>query len=258
MRSILTTVIACSILSFSSAHSTEQKPQADRSPSSDKKPQPSKKERSTESLDFSGTGRPGQQTAGESRGSCSSGIKPIEAILPQSNSGKTVSGHPRIWVYFPETAKITEVEFVIQDESRQDFWRSRSTLNSPSEYQSFGLPTTENPLPVDRWYRWYVKLYCGDEVASVQYVQGWIRRVPLSAELHLALQQNQHQEHLAYGERHIWYDAIDRLLVSYHNNPNLTLEQDWRNLLGAKGVELNRLPSLAGRQIDRWRSLNNQ
>ena len=243
MRSILTVFAACWLFSSALAYSAEQKSKENRTPA--KKPQPTEKKRSSEPLDFSGTGRPGQQTAGESRGSCTNGTKPIEAVLPQSNSGKTVSGHPRFWVYFPKlSTNVTEVEFVLQDESRQDLWRSRSPLKSPGGYQSFGLPTTENPLPVGKWYRWYVKVYCGEEVASVQYVQGWIRRVPLTAKLDTELQQNQHQSHLTYGSHRIWYDAMDRLLVKYHNSPNLVLEQDWHHLIRAKGVELQQLPSL--------------
>lgn len=250
MRSLLTIIIACLLLPYACtpARSSEvQQPKKKPTLSDRQKPQTD----SEPDLDFSGTGRPGQQTAGESRGSCLSNPQPIEAMLPTSNSGKTVLGHPRFWVYFPELPKErTVIEFAIQDESRKDIWRSRSDLDSTTGYQSFGLPKTEAPLKVGQWYRWYVKVYCDHQIASTQYVQGWVNRIPLSSKLHLELQQNPAKSHLTYGTNRIWYDAIDRLLNSYHRHPqNVALEKDWQNLIRAKGVELEELPSISGSQI---------
>jgi Domain of Unknown Function (DUF928) len=255
MRSILTVIIACSLLPWIAlpAQSKEQ-PAKIRTASSGKKPQPPvPKKETSETLDFSATGRPGQQTAGESRGGCGNIMEPIKAILPVSNSGSTVKSHPHVWVYFPQgtTATATEVEFVVQDEERRDIWRSRSPLSSAAEYQRFSLPTTEPPLPIGQWYRWYVKVYCHDQVASAQYVQGWIKRVPLTSQLHLELQGNLAQEdHLTYSNHHLWYDATDELLSSYQSKPkSLALERDWQNLTRAKGVQLEQLPNLGGRTV---------
>lgn len=272
MRSILTIIIAYSLLPWFPlvAKSTEPPPQGVDPVSEAEKSQPPvqkavnqpvkppvEKPRKSETLDFSATGRPGQQTAGESRGSCGNAMEPIRAMLPESNSGKTVMGHPRFWVYFPQLGtkakEIKDAEFVIQDEARKDVWRSRSPLTSTANYQSFNLPATEAPLQIGQWYRWYVKVYCHDQVASVQYVQGWIKRIPLTSELHLELQENSPKtDHLAYGNHQIWYDAIDQLLSSYQNNPkSLALEQDWQNLIRAKGVKLEQLPSLEATHISK-------
>jgi hypothetical protein len=255
MRSILTVIIACSLLPWIalSAQSKEPHSQIRTVPQGEKPQPPVQKKETSETLDFSATGRPGQQTAGESRGGCGNGnvMEPIKAILPASNSGSTVMSHPHVWVYFPTTATATEVEFVVQDEGRRDIWRSRSPLNSTAEYQRFSLPTTEPPLHIGQWYRWYVKIYCHDQVASAQYVQGWINRVPLTSQLHLELQENLPQkDYLTYSNHHLWYDATDELLSSYQSNPkSLALEQDWQNLIRAKGVQLEELPNLAGKAI---------
>jgi hypothetical protein len=264
MRNILTLMIVYFLLPWFplAAKSTEPPLQGVNSVSPAEKSQPPvkktvnqpvklpvEKPRKSETLDFSATGRPGQQTAGESRGSCGDAMEPIRAMLPESNSGKTVMAHPRFWVYFPQLgAETKDVEFVIQDEARKDVWRSRSPLTSTANYQSFDLPATEAPLQIGQWYRWYVKVYCHDQVASVQYVQGWIKRIPLTSELYLELQKNSPKtDHLTYGNHHIWYDAMDQLLSSYQNNPkNLALEQDWQNLIKAKGVKLEQLPPLEG------------
>lgn len=199
-----------------------------------------------ESLDFSGTGRPGQQTAGESRGTCSNTGDTLKGVMPTSHSGQTVAGYPSFWVYLPNVSQeVSHVEFILQNESRQDIWRSRNELAANSEYQNFSLPKTESPLEIGGWYRWYVKIYCGNEVASSQYVQGWVNRVSLTSKLHLELQQDSQKSHRVYGNYGIWYDAVDRLLRQYQRNPNsLCLEKDWQNLLEAKGVELDDLPEV--------------
>lgn len=256
MRTILTIIIAC-LLSPSlaiSVQSVEQQEQQEEVTNSSESKQPitTEKPRESEILDFSGTGRPGQQTAGESRGTCANVAQPMTAVIPESNSGTTVLGHPSFWVHLPElAAETTEVEFIIQDESRKDIWRSRSLVNSTTGYQHFSLPTTEKPLEIDQWYRWYVKVYCDQQIASVQYVQGWINRIPLSSQLHLELQKNSSKNHhRIYGRHRIWYDTMNQLLTSYHRDPhNLALESDWQNLIRAKGVKLDTLPSVGSEQI---------
>ena len=254
MRSILTTVITCLLLSSYvsgvTAHSVNKQEDVSSSDSEQQSPKKAKRDRGDdrgEPLDFSGMGRPGQQTAGESRGSCANaGL--IEALLPVSMSGKTVQGHPSFWVHFPDTfPPASQVEFILQDESRKDVWRSRSKLDNKPGYKSFSLPETESPLEIGQWYRWYVKVYCDSQISSAQYVQGWVNRTPLTSGLHLELQENEENSHLVYGNHVIWYDAINQLLSSYQNNPtDLTLEQDWHNLLGAEGVSLDLLPSIGG------------
>ena len=200
----------------------------------------------SDSLDFSDTGRPGQQTAGESRGSCSlQANNNLEAVIPVSHSGKTVSGHPRFWVYFPYTPhQISHVEFVVQNEAREDVWRSQLSIENDTGYKSFSIPKTEAPLEIGRWYRWYVKVYC-DRSASAGYVQGWVNRVPLLSRLYLELQQKSQLSHQIYGSHGIWYDAIDRLLTVYQSRPgNMALERDWQNFIRARGVRLQQLPQI--------------
>ncbi len=212
--------------------------------SSTKKPE--SEEKQEKPLDFSDTGRPGQQTAGESRGNCTDIDRPIEAIVPASHGGKTVSGHPNFWVYFPQNLpESSRVEFVVQNEAREDIWRSQSRIITSLGYTSFSLPQTEPSLEVGQWYRWYVKIYCGSAVASTQYIQSWVKRVPIDSRLYLGLEDDSSLPHQTYGEHGIWYDAVDRLLKNYLHNPgSLTLEKDWQNLIEAKGVELDTLPSV--------------
>lgn len=223
----------------------EQNNQAEQDKPNKKSPE---QEESSSSLDFSHTGRPGQQTAGESRGICPNLDDKISAVVPASHSGKTVSTHPSFWVYFPDTAQnISHVEFVLQNEEREDVWRSQSKINqdfSPG-YKQFSLPATTSGLETGQWYRWYVKLYCQPDIASTQYVQSWVKRVHKASGLYLELQEGAKASHKIYSNHEIWYDAIDQLLEEYQRQPsNLALEQDWQNLIRAKGVKLHSLPNV--------------
>lgn len=249
MRSIINTIIACLLLLSTAVQSLaiQSLGKSSTIPNNLFLTKNKTSNNQQDSLDFSGTGRPGQQTAGESRGNCAN-TSGFEALLPISKSGKTVQGHPSFWVYFPEAfPRQSQVEFVIQNEAREDIWRSRSSLDNQPGYKSFTLPATANPLEIGQWYRWYVKVYCNSQLASTQYVQGWVNRVAVSSQLHLELIDNPQCSHRIYGNHRIWYDAINRLLSIYRKDPpNLNLEQDWQNLVGAKGVNLDQLPSIGG------------
>ena len=253
MTSIITTIVVFLLIfnNYSVAFANTRQPNNSRSnkPNTVKKDSPNR-QRQTQSkqkpLDFSDTGRPGQQTAGESRGNCINTERDLSAVIPASHSGKTTSGHPRFWVYFPYTRQqINRIEFIIQNEAREDIWRSQIKRDGNEGYQSFSMPTTAAPLEVGQWYRWYVKVYCNSQLASAEYVQGWVRRVPLLSDIYLELQQESIPSHQIYSDRGIWYDAVDRLLALYKSEPgNMSLEQDWQNLIKAKGVELDSLPQV--------------
>jgi len=187
MRSILTTIIACLLLqpvSVTAQSLSEQQvsPVSDSEQQNSKTAKRNSNNNRQESLDFSGTGRPGQQTAGESRGNCANTGR-LEALLPVSKSGKTVLGHPSFWVYFSDTfPQGSQVEFILQNEAREDIWRSRSLLDTKPGYKKFALPETEKALEIGQWYRWYVKVYCDSQMASASYVQGWVNRIDLSSQ----------------------------------------------------------------------------
>jgi hypothetical protein len=197
-----------------------------------------------ETLDFSSTGRPGQQTAGESRGNCSNVTDSLKAIVPVSHSGKTTTGYPSFWFYVPYTSQqVSQVEFVLQNEAREDILRSPVKIKETPGYTSFSLPKTESPLKTGKSYRWYVKVYCDSQLASSRFVQGWVNRIPVDSNLYLELQNDTRKSYVIYGSHGIWYDAVNELLSLYTLEPSsMTLEQDWKNLTRAKGVNLPELP----------------
>jgi hypothetical protein len=245
MRSILAIVATClfipCITTIETFANEAQKSNSANQKGSSTKTQTNDNE---ETLDFSSTGRPGQQTAGESRGNCSDVTDSLRAIVPVSNSGKTTTGYPSFWFYVPYTfGQVSKVEFVVQNEAREDILRSPVKIKETPGYTSFSLPKTESPLKVGEWYRWYVKVYCDSQLASSRFVQGWVNRVPVDSNLYLELQNPTRQSYLIYGSHGIWYDAVNQLLSLYTLEPSsMTLEQDWKNFTRAKGVNLQELP----------------
>ena len=246
---ILSIFIACLLLPcISTSVFSKEVDRNTSSPKTDREnSKPTKRKEREESLDFSSTGRPGQQTAGESRGNCTNINDFLKAVMPVSHSGKTILGHPSFWVYLPQINKqqASLIEFIVQNEAREDIWRSQIQPPQDGRYHKFSLPKTEPPLEIGRWYLWYVKIYCDSQLASSQYVQGWVRRVPMGSSLHLELQQDGQSSHLTYAKHGIWYDAIDKLLSQYKpDSSDLDLEKDWKNLIRAKGVQLHHLPCI--------------
>lgn len=197
--------------------------------------------------DFSGTGRPGRQTAGESRGSCPPTNIPLTALMPNTNLGKTVSDRPTFWFYVPYTSQqASKGEFVIQDEARNDIARIPLSLAKTPGFISFTVPETAAHLKTDQWYRWYFKLYCQkNQSDSAVFVHGWVQRIALTPTLETQVKAATPREDAVYAANKIWYDALAHLGNLRSLAPtDTTLKQDWDNLLKAKGVELE-LPDSA-------------
>ncbi|MEM9274914.1 MAG: DUF928 domain-containing protein [Cyanobacteria bacterium P01_F01_bin.143] len=218
-------------------------------------------------LDFSDTGRSGQQTAGETRrGQCPDVDWPLTALVPSSNSGKTIATHPKLWFYLPYSDQdISKIEFVIQDAKRRDISRQTLTPQDMPGYLTAGLPETEPGLETGKSYRWYLKVYCQDDAnIAPLFVQGWIDKVavrediaeqPLTEETSVVAaivdvnelsidSQEDNSPHMKYAYDELWFDAIDSFLTSYVASPNnSTLKKDWEKLIKAKGADLE-LPGL--------------
>ena len=195
---------------------------------------------SSESLDFSGDGRPGRRTGGGSRSLCPATPAPLTALVPHNNIGKTTQDRPRLWFYIPYASQQAAVgEFVLQDQQENDVYRQTFTPPQTSGLVSFELPQSAPPLETNRTYRWYFKLYCGDSSSTANFVEGWIVKVPLSSDLSMQLESEVNPAYQEYGDNSIWFDSLDSLaqLRLKHDRPQL--KNDWNQLLGAKGVNLD-------------------
>ena len=194
-------------------------------------------------LDFSGDGRPGRRTGGGSRSPCPASEMPLTALVPNTNTGTTVSDRPNLWFYVPYSPQqVSRGEFVLQDEQENDVYRQSFTLPETPGLVSLSVPPTAPPLVNNQTYRWYFKLYCGEDASSTaHFVEGWIKKITPSPDLATRLQDRAIPAYQVYGSESIWYDALNNLAQMRLANNNLQLERDWNQLLNSAGVELEKL-----------------
>ncbi|MGF1479095.1 MAG: DUF928 domain-containing protein [Cyanophyceae cyanobacterium] len=191
-------------------------------------------------VDFSGTGRPGRQTAGDSRDLCPTFNSRLTALMPDSHWGKTVSEHPTFWFYLPYSRQQVPVgEFVLQDEERNDVYRTAFTVPDKQGYVSISLPS-EASLEMGRWYQWYFKVYCDPQRnSSPIFVHGWVQRIALDPSMQSELAAATPRQDVTYAARGIWYDALMHLANLRLTYPeDAALQEDWHHLLQSKGVSL--------------------
>lgn len=194
--------------------------------------------------DFSAEGRPGSRKGGGSRSPCQPKKTPLTALMPVTNWGKTVASRPTFWFYVPYSPQeASSGEFVLQDEERNDVFRTSFTLPGTPGFVSLSIPPTAAPLEINKLYRWYFKLYCQPQKLSAPvFVQGWVQRSPLTPELESQLKATTPRDYIAYATNLVWYDALARLAeLRLTKPPNATLEQDWADLLSLRGIGLEHL-----------------
>jgi hypothetical protein len=147
-----------------------------------------------------------------------------------------MSPRPTFFVYVPPTAT-EKVFFSIQDQDGNHHYQTTLELNGGGSIVSFTLPETAPELEIDTDYLWFfVPLDASGKLQPDSYsVTGWVKRVaaiPTAPDLEaLSLAT-------AYAEAGVWYDTLTTLAVAQINQPdNLTLAEEWRNLLGQVGLE---------------------
>ncbi|WP_254564852.1 DUF928 domain-containing protein [Oscillatoria sp. HE19RPO] len=184
---------------------------------------------------------PATSISGGSRGdegTLSQGGPGLEAValLPSTQHGRTISARPTFFVYVPPTAT-EKVFFSIQDQEGNHHYQTTLDINGGGSIVSFTLPESAPELAMDTDYLWFfVPLDASGKLQPDSYsVTGWVKRVeaidtaPDAEALSLAT---------AYAEAGVWYDTLTTLAVARVNQPdNLTLAEEWRNLLGQVGLE---------------------
>ena len=194
------------------------------------------KDKEDSSIDFSFTGRPNDQTAAGSRGACE-GIndKELTALVPK-NEGRTltIAVYPTSWVYIPyESKNVKYAELVLQNEAEQkEIDRIPYELQETPGIVSVTIPPKpEYSLETSNIDRWYFRVVCNNENRYA--VGGFIQRVTLDSVEH---------NYGSYLSNYIWYDALTDLAQSLRLAPqDRKLQQDWNNLMTAKGVGLEQL-----------------
>ncbi len=196
---------------------------------------------------FEGDGQThaGNRKGGANRGDNSIMASHLNALIPKTNLGLTVDGHPTFWFYVPENDQmVSHAKFTLLDENQKSVLTEPIlvSLSGTPGLVSVTLPTTEKELEIGQKYRWFFELECDAENSSENtqvdvWVEGWVQRVA-------PIPGIEPDDYIAYAERGIWYNALTPLArMRQQKEPNPTLQNDWVDLL--KAVELESLADVS-------------
>ncbi len=164
-------------------------------------------------------------SSGAVRGECPAGIKNLKALNPEKDPGHTTQGHPTFLFYVPfgqnapqsETSdvKVTSAQFELQDDTGNLVLTQPMELRLPDQagIVKFTLPSTEKPLEVGKDYYWRLSFICDpDQPSANPSVNGWLTRIPASAQLDSRLKaMPPQQQYLAYKENNLWFEYVTGL-----------------------------------------------
>lgn len=182
---------------------------------------------------------------------------PLTALVPLGDAPiRTTDTSPMFWFYVPYTITASDrtqfaLEFVLQDETYRDVYRTAFTLPETTPPGIVGIrPRLDDaPLALNETYRWYFLIYCNDpgQIYEPAFVQGTIvRERSLMASSDESVSENVEMRLLEQAETGRWLDVLNTLNLAYPHDPTLT--DAWKNLLQAidLGPEIQAAP-LSGR-----------
>jgi Domain of Unknown Function (DUF928) len=186
---------------------------------------------------FEGDGqtRDENSTAAASRGRCPMLPAQLTALIPITNEGRTVDGHPTFWFYVSyDTNVVNRATFILLD-AEQNYVLPEPIsipLSGTPGLVSVTLPASTKELEVDQKYHWFFELECDAENPSDNYrIDGWVQRVA-------PIPGIEPDDYIAYAEHGIWYNALTPLArMRQQDGQNATLQNDWEDLLKAVQLE---------------------
>ena len=147
----------------------------------------------------------------------------LTALVPEIQKNKpwglTFAEHPTFWVSIPALPEgVRSAEFVLQDESDQDIYRTQLVLPATSGILGIDLPDSpQYSLEIDKSYRWTFRIFC-DPLNPCYYVSvdGIVKRVA----------QNEN------NVNSVWYDILNDLANRRLAAPeDIQLRDEWARLM---------------------------
>jgi hypothetical protein len=183
------------------------------------------------------TGVPGRRADAGSRGCGDNDLvtKPLMALVPIQKTattpvvlGKTAAAYPTFWFYLPHRAPFT-AKFVLQDQEGNAIYQSDVDLPTDTNILSLTLPDTVAPLATGKQYQWFFKLYCQSVSPPESFVNGWIQREAIPADLTARLNTaSPRQQVRLYAKRGFWHESLDIAATLHQKNRTDTA---WGELL---------------------------
>ncbi|MEM9272624.1 MAG: DUF928 domain-containing protein [Cyanobacteria bacterium P01_F01_bin.143] len=164
---------------------------------------------------------------------------PLVPLIPTSAKGLTVSSHPTVLAYLPETSA-DKILFSWRDEQNNDHYQIFLPLNHPGGVISLTLPEDAPPLEVGKNYHWALAIIPDTKLKpDTPTIEGQIQRVTLESAIRDRLEvANPLETAVIYGEAGIWYETVATLaqLTTAAPDDN-NLKSNWEYLLTSVGLE---------------------
>ena len=186
-------------------------------------------------------GLPGRRISGGVRSECfKDSTQSLVAMTPRNLLGKTAQAHPTFWFSLPDTQSAKSIRFELFNASDNIVYSTQIDQSDASGLSKIELPQTAPALATGENYRWVFSLKCENdpETASLD-VQGWVRRVEISAELtnQIALASPTERAYL-YEEADLWHEQVTTLADLRSDHPeSLEAQLKWAALVQASGLD---------------------
>jgi hypothetical protein len=179
----------------------------------------------------------------------------LTAVLPASDQGLTVSGHPTFLVYVPQTSA-GQARFIIQDDNNPDLVTEiyETTFDLPKSLTETGglvpieMPKNQAELEMGKTYTYYATLICSPgDGGGINYDRGFVTRIEMPDNIALVEQNSElspeqalWQQTMLYAESGIWLDTVNSLVALMEYEPNnKDLENQWMSLMRSDFVNLD-------------------
>ncbi len=197
---------------------------------------------------------PGNREGAGSHGLCKmtngeKDITPLIAIMPEVTVktatkdkiyiwGETTSAYPTFWFYVDYPID-SQVEFILQDESENEVYKTNFSLDKTSGLISLILPKNKVNLEIGQSYHWYLYIMCNVQNSPDDFVEGWVKRVELDSNINDQLELAQPLERISiYAENGLWFDTLSIIesLREKEIKDNI-ISAVWTDLLQQIGLE---------------------
>lgn len=164
---------------------------------------------------------------------------PLTALLPTTQTGRTISARPTFFVYVPPTTS-DRAFFSIQDEEGNDVYQTTLAISGEGGTISIALPEDAPELEIGKNYLWMFAPIQPDGILRPDNPSaiGWVKRVEPTFDADRIGTLPPIERATEYAKAGIWYDTLDILVSAQLEQPqHSTLASEWQDLLAQVGLE---------------------
>lgn len=194
---------------------------------------------------------PGNRVEMEMDSRCNDYQPPIglTALIPNSNSGITLSEYPMFFFYIPDVnLEGVEGELTLRNEQNELVYKQIVPLKASDSIVrvEFSNSPSLPALAVGKSYYWMFSLLLDKlDRSGNTFVTGWIKRIEPNSEIKQKLGTALPQAYpTIYATNGIWYETLDSLAKLRCTSPNdAVLASNWQSLLQQVGLpEISQKP----------------